>query len=409
MKRFLMVLAVLLITTPALSPAAQFSIVGPRALGMGGAGVAAVNDSTAVYWNPAALARYRRVDIRIPASAALRDHMDLKNTWDEIDTIDELAKAGDPASLDRLAMLIRRLGQPDTGVDVDGSAGLLISIPLPNTAMAISGLGLGYAALYPTADLYNLNSSPSLPLPPDSVTKNYAAVTGIGIGTVQPALSFAARMGNMVYIGMNAKMIYAQTFVNSDYILDPVPGDSGWDNFSDNLDRSKLRSDAASVDAGVIIAPAENFSIGIVGRDINAPEFPVRGTFAYQTGVQFPAVDFFTYQERKIELKPQVRAGLAWKPYETLTLAVDYDLTRNKTLVPGFEDQTVAVGLEQTVWSEYLSFRVGAYKNVAAGGSNAVYTAGLGTRIWAFRLDFAGAYDFDEKEYQASLNLALKF
>ena len=191
--------------------------------------------------------------------------------------------------------------------------------------------------------------------------------------------------------------------------MNPVPGNNGWDNFSENLDKSKLRSDSGSLDIGIIIVPVENLSIGVVGRDLTSPDFPVKGTFAYQTGVQFPAVDFFINQERRIELEPQVRAGLAWKPYKTLTLAADYDVTKNKTLVPGFEDQTLAVGLEQTVWSEYLSFRVGAYKNMADSGSNAVYTAGLGTRIWAFRLDLAGAYDFDEKEYQASLNLALKF
>jgi hypothetical protein len=38
-----------------------------------------------------------------------------------------------------------------------------------------------------------------------------------------------------------------------------------------------------------------------------------------------------------------------------------------------------------------------------------VYTAGLGLRLAAFRLDLAGAYDFKEQEAQASLSLALTF
>ncbi|NTW61035.1 MAG: hypothetical protein HGA43_17960, partial [Nitrospirae bacterium] len=85
MKNYCLVLAVIaLLLAPSLGNAAQFSVVGPRALGMGGASVAAVNDSTAVYWNPAALANFRKVDIRIPASVAMRDYMGLSNNWDTI-------------------------------------------------------------------------------------------------------------------------------------------------------------------------------------------------------------------------------------------------------------------------------------------------------------------------------------
>ena len=39
---------------PSQSEAREWTIVGPRALGMGGANVAVANDATASYWNPAA-------------------------------------------------------------------------------------------------------------------------------------------------------------------------------------------------------------------------------------------------------------------------------------------------------------------------------------------------------------------
>ena len=45
--------------------AAEFVIVGPRAMGMGGAGVAITTDALATYWNPAGLAMTQTVDIRI--------------------------------------------------------------------------------------------------------------------------------------------------------------------------------------------------------------------------------------------------------------------------------------------------------------------------------------------------------
>ncbi|KAA0258943.1 hypothetical protein FHQ18_03065 [Deferribacter autotrophicus] len=49
---------------PSLVFSAEWQIVGPRALGMGGAYVAVVNDSTAAYWNPAAFGFYKTTDVR---------------------------------------------------------------------------------------------------------------------------------------------------------------------------------------------------------------------------------------------------------------------------------------------------------------------------------------------------------
>ena len=42
---------------PAQALALEFVTVGPRAMGMGGAGVAVTTDSLATYWNPAGLAQ----------------------------------------------------------------------------------------------------------------------------------------------------------------------------------------------------------------------------------------------------------------------------------------------------------------------------------------------------------------
>ena len=50
---------------PAQALALEFVTVGPRAIGMGGAGVAITTDSLATYWNPAGLAMTQTVDVRI--------------------------------------------------------------------------------------------------------------------------------------------------------------------------------------------------------------------------------------------------------------------------------------------------------------------------------------------------------
>ena len=50
---------------PSQALALEFVSVGPRAMGMGGAGVAVTTDALATYWNPAGLAMTQTVDVRI--------------------------------------------------------------------------------------------------------------------------------------------------------------------------------------------------------------------------------------------------------------------------------------------------------------------------------------------------------
>lgn len=384
MKKYGIILLVMaFLLAPAMAQAVQFSIVGPRALGMGGANVAAVNDSTAVYWNPAALADFRKVDIRVPVSAALRDHVGLKDTVDRINEIHALVLASNTAAINETIDLLNHLNKPNTGADIDASAGLLVSIPFSKSAIAVSALGLGYAGLYPTIDTTNM--SPTFGSP-TFVGNNTSTVTGTGIVGVEPTVSFATQFTEKLYIGANAKMIKANTYLYSQTI---TSGD--FSNFTDNLDNSKTASNKAAVDAGILFVPIKSFNVGLVGRNLNSPKFPIVGGAG------------------DLKLEPQYRAGVAWKPFSHLTVSADYDVTKNKTLTPGFEDQTVAAGVELTLPKEIMSFRGGLYKNTAANDSNIVYTAGVGLRIFALRINVAGAYDFQEREYQGSVDVALRF
>jgi long-subunit fatty acid transport protein len=404
MKRYsFLFLTAALLAAPIAAQAAQFSVLGPRALGMGGASVAAVNDSTAVYWNPAALADYRKVDIRIPASAAIRDYAGLKTTWSDINNIYSAGLAGDPAAAVQLQQMLLDLNKPDAVTNLDASGGLLLSIPIAKSAIALSTLGIGYAEIIPVIDTYHLNTSTTPPPPANTIASNNSAATGIGIVTVEPAISLATSLGDSIFIGANAKMIYASTFIHSDYIR---TGD--YSTFISNLNNSETKSNKASIDAGILVKPVKNLNLGVVGRYLNSPSFPITGKVAVQQSNGDVQISTLPVTD-EIELKPQYRAGVAWKPLDNLTLSADYDLSKNKSFTERTEDQTVAGGVELTILQEVLSLRAGAYKNTANTNANVVYTAGLGLRMAAFRLDLAGAYDFKEQEAQASASLALWF
>ena len=110
-----------------------------------------------------------------------------------------------------------------------------------------------------------------------------------------------------------------------------------------------------------------------------------------------------------MKLDPQIRGGIAVNPYSSLTLTADVDATSNKTLVPGVKSQVLSLGAEQTIFSEFMSFRLGAFKNMKDSGTPFIPTAGLGLRIFAFRLDVGGGYDFREKGALVSGSVSLTF
>src|SRR5678815_2187970 len=86
--------------------AAEFVIVGPRAMGMGGAGVAVTTDALATYWNPAGLAMTQTVDVRIVGGAQVIDRAAIANAVNDLENFNtsdtsaaNIAKAQDIANL----------------------------------------------------------------------------------------------------------------------------------------------------------------------------------------------------------------------------------------------------------------------------------------------------------------------
>jgi hypothetical protein len=372
-SRILVCFLLSLVATPAV--AVEFAVVGPRAVGMGGAGVAVTTDSLATYWNPAGLAMTQTVDIRAQASAQGIDRLGVRKTLDDIEDLDK----NNPANIGRAQDLANRINQPGASLSASGSAGLYFKGHLGEHAFGFNVSDVATAGGF-ISNRVRANA-PVAPGQPITIAGQMALR---GLEARQAAFSYAYAFADKTFaLGITGKLIQGAAYTGTATI-------NGSDvKLSDNFGKSK-QSTAFGIDVGAIYRPSSWLRFGVVAKDLNQPEFDAPdGT--------------------KFKLNPQVRGGIAINPYSSLTLTGDVDATSNKTLVPGQKSQVLSLGAEQTILSEFLSLRVGALKNMQDATSPFTPTAGFGLRIFAFRMDFGGGYDFRERGILASGSVSLTF
>lgn len=357
--------------------AAEFVIVGPRQMGMGGAGVAITTDALATYWNPAGLAMTQTVDIRIVGGGQAIDRLGIADAINDLENFNPLA----PDAQAQAQNIANSLNQPGANTSFNGAAGLYIKGHFGEHAFGfnISDVMTGGAYVSsPVTCQPNPNCS-------GVVTSINGAMTVPALETRQVAFSYAYAFADKMFsIGVTAKVIQGAAYSGTQNLV------GGQEiKLSDSLGQSTL-STSYGIDAGAIYRPSSWLRFGVVAKDLNQPEFDAP-------------------DGSKIKLGPQVRGGMALNPYSSLTLSVDVDVTSNKTLVPGVKSQVLSLGAEQTILTEFLSFRIGTFKNMQDASTPFTPTAGLGMRIYAFRLDLGGGYDFVEKGALASGSISLTF
>lgn len=356
------------------SQAVEFAVVGARAAGMGGAGVAVTSDAYATYWNPAGLAMSKTVDIRVGFSFQGIDRIGMNDTLKEIDKVDlNDASAGNQA---RLQSLIDKINRPGASVSAIGAGGLYIKGYYGDHAFGISVADVATAGMFAPTRLTVANTGTL------SVNGQLALQ---GLEARQATFSYAyAFLDRTLSIGVTGKLIQGAAYNGTATVTD------GEIDVSDKLGKAKL-STAFGIDVGAVYRPSSWLRVGIVAKDINAPSFDTK-----TAGQQF-------------KLEPQVRGGIAVNPWDSLTVTADMDVTSNRTLTPGIKSQVLSVGAEQTVFSEMFAFRVGAFKNTADANSFITPTAGIGIRLFALRVDVGGGYDFRERGALASGTVAMTF
>jgi hypothetical protein len=358
------------------SHAVEFAIVGARAAGMGGAGVAVTSDAYATYWNPAGLAMSKTIDIRVGVSGQVIDRIGVSNTLNDIEKLNRSdTSAGNQA---QLQALLDRINRPGASVSAIGAGGAYMKGYYGDHAFGFSLADVATAGMFAPTRL----SAVVNPITGKLDASGQLALQGLEArqATVSYAYAFLDRT---FAIGVTGKLIQGAAYNGT------ASATGGDVTVSDNLGKAQL-STAFGIDVGAVYRPSSWLRVGIVAKDINQP------TFDTKTGGEF-------------KLTPQVRGGVAVNPWETLTVTMDADVTSNKTLVPGLKSRVISLGAEQTIFSELLSLRVGAFKNTADANSYITPTAGFGIRVFALRVDVGGGYDFRERGALASGTVALTF
>ncbi len=363
---------------PAQALALEFVTVGPRSMGMGGAGVAVTTDSLATYWNPAGLAMTQTVDVRIQGGGQVIDRLGIADAVHDLESFDttdtsasNLAKAQDIAA---------RINRPGATVSLNGSAGLYIKGHLGEHAFGLNVSDVATGGSFV--------STPAQAIQPGGLGTPVSLTGQMALRALevrQAAFSYAYAFADKMFsIGVTGKFLQGAAYSGSTTLT------GGTDvSISDNFGKATT-STAFGIDVGAIYRPSSWLRFGLVAKDINQPTFNDVGG-------------------GELKLTPQVRGGVALNPYSSLTLTADVDATSNKTFVPGVKSQVLSLGAEQTIFSEFLSFRLGAFKNMKDAGTPFTPTAGLGLRLFAFRMDVGGGYDFREQGALVSGSISLTF
>lgn len=415
MNKFIAALfaVILAVSAPLGASAEEWNTMGPRAMGMGGAGVALAQGPLASYWNPAALGRatVNSYGFVLPVSVhaaltgtAIAGAKDLKNAKDFC-----AANSGSAACQAQINVAVSELSNPTNGLRADGSAGG--DFKIGKIAFFVNGFIA--AGAVPRVDTVNTSATTG----PTDLSHNTSALIVKGAQTTE----FGAGYGHElpfapgVFLGGDLKLMRAKVGYTNYQIINNS-NDSG--NIISNLKNSETSSGNIGVDAGALWDVNKTIDnvwwsprVGLTGRNLNNPKFSQPGSAAAD-GVG-----------GKYAENPQARLGLAISPFHWWNLAADMDLTNNITPVDGVKSRQLGLGTEFNVFNRSwinIPLRFGLARNLSAA-SNMV-TLGTGLNFLHLMVDVSGEYSPKKidtqtqgnsksipQEFGASVSLSLLF
>lgn len=372
MKKTLAVLAASLLAP--LAHADEWHVLGSRAMGMGGAGVASTVGPLASYWNPAALGRAtsNSYGVQVPVGvhygltgSVVEGANDLNNLQDTC------GAACTPADI---TAALDKLDQPGNGLRVNADAGL-------NAKFGRLGLfvnGFADIGAVPRADRVNTSAAQIAA----GTNESRLIFKGASFGEFGAGYGRELGFAPGLFVGGNLKLINAQVGHTEYFILRQSNDEF---DFMDNFKANAVRSTGFGADAGVLWDVARSIDgvplrprFGLVGRNVNNPKF------------KQPA----SAGSGKYALNPQLRAGASLQPFNWWTLAADLDISKNRTTIDNVASRQFGAGTEINVFNRSwfnIPLRAGLSRNLAEKSAGTMLTGGVGLNFLHFMADLSVA------------------
>jgi hypothetical protein len=509
-------LPVLLTIIASSASAAEFQPIG--ALGIGGAGVARINNAYAAYWNPAGLAFNDQtmtipldVSVGLRVSKGLADNVDRLSKFTENDNtgtspfdrlknlkidgsdpkavtdminllsvIDDIKTQNGTLSLNQNAVIALQIKHfaigafmssegfaqplPDlvnvlpsstsnntttvTPQDIYNAAGLPqnpTTVPAYNPGFFTTEQLQGIANVFSDAAIPNrLDSTKAMilaqkidsqmlsnPNPTglsntdiyntvtitlrnqllsstgNTIDKNKTAVLVKALSYIEFPLAYGHPfdLGSFGKLGVggSVKIVSGRVYQSRLLLVESGGNGTSSEDITKNFDKNYEETTSVTGDLGLFWKYNDWLNVGLVAKNLTTPKFKSpelkdqNGRLVDRSGnsVVVP------YRDADVKLKPQMRMGIALEPWSWLTFAMDYDLTKNETVLSGldYKNQTLGGGVEIHP-GRWFKLRAGMYKNLADSEIGPVATAGLTFGLPWFNFEVDGAYGLETAKYK---------
>ena len=360
--------------------ALEWQNIGPRALGMEGAGVAMPQGPLNEYWNPAGIGMRGNTSGLIDpvhVHAALSG-----NILEGANDLNKIANNPTAYTATDVTRALNKINQPGSGLRVDAAIAPAVKIK----KVVVFTNVLAHMGAVPLADFSVTN--PALLSNPSAAIRNNSKLTIKGIQLAEFGVGYGQELpfAPGVLLGGNLKLMKGQVGY-FDYLV--ASNDSANNDLFKKLKDGAKSSTNFGVDLGALWDMDRTFTnlpmrprLGLVGRNLNNPKFsqPAAATEAGLTN--------------KFAVNPQVRMGLAVSPLNWWHLAADLDMTKNTTPLDGRPSRQLSLGTEVDVFNRSwinVPLRAGILRNVA-DNSKTMLTLGGGLNFLHVHTDASLAW-----------------